>query len=230
MFFPSLSLKISSQHQISTAVSGLVWENRATLPLPRSWLRSPTSTPKPRAEGSSPSAPAKNREASTMLASLFFVSAHKDSATRCGCALRSACRGASACQWHASYEPTEAAAETKSFCPCQKSQVSLLRYLTFSLACSRIWQQGAAAGPPAVRVVGACSPVGCVQAPVSAPASVGAERSPPGSSTRGGSRDKSFCPCQKTGGNTGFSPVFFLPVLHGFVVHFGSDTGFSHLV
>ena len=34
-----------------------------------------------------------------MLASLFFVSAHKDSATRHGCALRSACRGASACQW-----------------------------------------------------------------------------------------------------------------------------------
>ena len=38
-----------------------------------------------------------------MLASLFFVSAHKDSATRHGCALRSACRGASACRWHASY-------------------------------------------------------------------------------------------------------------------------------
>ena len=52
----------------------------------------------------------------------------------------------------------------KSFCPCQKSQVSLLRYLTFSLVCGRIWQRGAAAGPPAVRVVGACSPVGCVQA------------------------------------------------------------------
>ena len=85
---------------------------RATPPLPLSRLRSSTSTPKPRAEGSSPSAPAKNREASTMLASLFFVSAHKDSATRHGCAPRSACRGASACQWHASYEPTEAAAET----------------------------------------------------------------------------------------------------------------------
>ena len=73
----------------------------------------------------------------------------------------------------------------------QKSQVSPLRYLTFSLVCGRIWQQGAPAGPPAVRVVGACSPVGCVQAPVSAPASVGAGRSPLGSSTRGGSRDKS---------------------------------------
>ena len=78
----------------------------------------------------------------------------------------------------------------KSFCPCQKSQVSLLRCLTFSLVCGRIWQRGTAA-PCAVRVVGACSPVGCVQAPVSAPASVGAGRSPLGSSTRGGSRDKS---------------------------------------
>ena len=86
-----------------------------------------------------------------MLASLFFVSAHKDSATRHGCALRSACRGASACRWHASYEPTEAAAETKS-----------------------------------------------------------------------------FCPCHKTGENTGFSPVFFLHVLHGYVVHFGSDFWFFH--
>ena len=61
-------------------------------------------------------------------------------------------------------EPTEPAGETKSFCPCQKSQVSLLRYLTFSLVSGKIWQQGLPAGPPAVRVVGACSPVGCVQA------------------------------------------------------------------
>ena len=35
----------------------------------------------------------------------------------------------------------------------QKSQVSLLRYLIFSLVCGRIWQQGTAA-PCAVRVVG----------------------------------------------------------------------------
>ena len=41
----------------------------------------------------------------------------------------------------------------KSFCPCQKSQVSLLRYLTFSLVCGRIWQRGTAA-PCAVRVEG----------------------------------------------------------------------------
>ena len=63
---------------------------------------------------------------------------------------KTACRGASACRWHASYEPTGAGAETKS-----------------------------------------------------------------------------FCPCHKTGENTGFSPVFFLHVLHGYVVHLGSDTGFS---
>ena len=35
---------------------------------------------------------------------------------------------------------------------------------------------------------------------------------------------KSFCPCHKTGENTGFSPVFFLHVLYGNGVHFGSDT------
>ena len=74
------------------------------------------------------------------------------------------------------------------------------------------------------------SPVALCCEPVSAAASVGAGRSPLGSSTRGGSRDKSFCPCHKTGGNTEFSPVFFLPVLHGFGVRFGSDSGFSHLV
>ena len=45
----------------------------------------------------------------------------------------------------------------------QKSQVSLVRYLTFSLVCGRIWQQGAPAGPPAVRVVGRWSPVATVQ-------------------------------------------------------------------
>ena len=107
-------------------------------------------SPKPRAEGSSPSAPAKNREASTMLASLFFVSAHKDSATRHGCALRSACRGGLQ-PGGLRPGPTEAAAETKF-----------------------------------------------------------------------------FCPCHKTGENTGFSPVFLFHVLHGYVVHFGSDSWFSH--
>ena len=123
----------TEKHQTSTAVFLAGWKNWVTQPLPRSLCAVSTSTPKPRAEGSSPSAPAKNREASTMLASLFFVSAHKDSATRHGCAPRSACRGASACQWHSA-------------------------------------------------------------APVSAPASVGAGRSPPGSSTRGSRRDQVLLP------------------------------------
>ena len=39
---------------------------------------------------------------------------------------------------------------------------------------------------------------------------------------------KSFCPCHKTGENTGFSPVFFFHVLHGNGVRFGSDSWFSH--
>ena len=46
---------------------------------------------------------------------------------------------------------------------------------------------------------------------------------------RAGRRDKSFCPCQKTGENTGFSPVCFFHVLHGFWVHFGSVFWFPHL-
>ena len=47
------------QHQTSTALSGTCGRIRVTLVLPRSPVRFPTSTPKPRAEGSSPSAPAK---------------------------------------------------------------------------------------------------------------------------------------------------------------------------
>ena len=82
----------------------------------------------------------------------------------------------------------------KSFCPCQKSQVSLLRYLTFSLVCGRIWQRGTVASH-AVRVVGRVRAGGTqATAPVSAPASVGAGRSPPGSSTRAGSRDQVLLP------------------------------------
>ena len=96
--------------------------------------------------------------------------------------------------------------------PLPKSQVSLLRYLTFSLVCGRIWQRGAPAGPPAVRVVGACSPVGCVQAPVSAPASVGAGRSPLGSSTPAGSRDQVLLPLPKKSGIASAVPGFFVSV------------------
>ena len=47
-------------------------------------------------------------------------------ATRCGrrpaCG---ACRGASACRWHASYEPTEAAAETSPSAPATKPAETL---------------------------------------------------------------------------------------------------------
>ena len=46
-----------SQHQTSTTFSELVREDGSTLLLPRSPARFLTSTPKPRAEGSSPSAP-----------------------------------------------------------------------------------------------------------------------------------------------------------------------------
>ena len=58
-FSPVLARKISSQHQTSTAPFLTCGRNRATPALPCSLLHFPTSTPKPRAEGSSPSAPAK---------------------------------------------------------------------------------------------------------------------------------------------------------------------------
>ena len=148
--FVCFGTKIFSQHQISTTLLGLVRENRATPVLTRSLVRSPTSTPKPRAEGSSPSAPAKKeRQASACLS--FFVSAHKDSATRHGCAPAQCVSWGPAARWAASRPD------------------------------------------------------------------------------RGDSRDKSFCPCQKTGENTGFSPVCFFHVLHGFWVHFGSVFWFPHL-
>ena len=55
----ALAYQKTSQHQTSTALFGTCGENWVTPALPRSRLCSPTSTPKPRAEGSSPSAPAK---------------------------------------------------------------------------------------------------------------------------------------------------------------------------
>ena len=51
-----------------------------------------------------------------------------------------------------------------------------------------------------------------------------------GAAPEAAAETKSFCPCHKTGGNTGFSPVLFFHVLHGYVVHFGSNSGFSHPV
>ena len=58
-FSPVLARKISSQYQTSTTRFLIYAKNRGTPGLPRSLVLSPTSTPKPRAEGSSPSAPAK---------------------------------------------------------------------------------------------------------------------------------------------------------------------------
>ena len=101
LHFNSLSRR--REHQTSTAPPGLAAGIGRHRDLHRSPLRFLTSTPKPRAEGSSPSAPAK------------------------------------------------------------KVRYPLLRHLTFSLVCGMSWQRGTAA-PRAVRVVGACSPVGCVQA------------------------------------------------------------------
>ncbi len=57
-----------------------------------------------------------------MLASLFFVSAHKDSATRCGCALRSACRGGERAPVALCREPTEAAAKPSPSAPAKKER------------------------------------------------------------------------------------------------------------
>lgn len=77
---------------------------------------------------------------------------------------------------------------------------------------------------------GASEPRWRSAAPVSAPASAGAGRSPLGAAPGAAGVTKSFCPCRKTGGNTGFSPVSFFHVLHGYVVRVGLKSGFSHLV
>ncbi|MFQ9987098.1 hypothetical protein, partial [Neglectibacter timonensis] len=49
-----------------------------------------------------------------------YLSAFRYRAEGVGNEVRPACRGASTCQWHVLYEPTEPAGETTSFCPCQK--------------------------------------------------------------------------------------------------------------
>ena len=80
-------LKVFPQHQISTALWGLDRGDRATPPLLRSRWCVPTSTPKPRAEGSSPSAPAKKERQASACLSFFVVTGGEASA-------RGACRGA----------------------------------------------------------------------------------------------------------------------------------------
>ena len=93
VFWEHSDLENPLQHQTSTTLLWLLRENPSTLPLSCSRCCVSTSTPKPRAEGSSPSAPAKNGEVSRVLTSPFFVSVPNVLATRHGCALRSACRG-----------------------------------------------------------------------------------------------------------------------------------------
>ena len=129
-----------SKHQTSTTLLSFEQGNRATLPLSCSLCAVSTSTPKPRAEGSSPSAPAKNREASTMLASLFFVSAHKDSATRHGCALRSACRGVSERQWRSAANRPRRQPRPSPSAPAKKPAKTLgFRRFPFFMCCIAIW-------------------------------------------------------------------------------------------
>ena len=82
-FFPEMG-KISPQHQTSTTLSPTCGGNRATPAFPCSRLCSPTSTPKPRAEGSSPSAPAKN-SATAFAVALFFVMAVGETEARGAC-------------------------------------------------------------------------------------------------------------------------------------------------
>ena len=74
-----------------------------------------------------------------MLASLFFVSAHKDSATRHGCALRSACRGGLQ-PGGLRPGPTEAAAETSPSAPATKPAETLgFRRFPFFICCMAMW-------------------------------------------------------------------------------------------
>ena len=69
-------LKVFPQHQISTTLSRSCEKNRTTPALPCSLWAVLTSTPKPRAEGSSPSAPANSlvpRPCENRMAWGFFV-------------------------------------------------------------------------------------------------------------------------------------------------------------
>ena len=113
--FPSrFCLGFFSQHQTSTTLFWSCGRNRTTPPLPCSLVHFSTSTPKPRAEGRWPSV------------------------ALCRAGLGSPPRSVlGAPHWGAAPQP---AAENKSFCHFQKSQVSLLRCLAFSLVCGMVWQ------------------------------------------------------------------------------------------
>ena len=84
----------TEKHQTSTAVFLAGWKNWVTQPLPRSLCAVSTSTPKPRAEGSSPSAPAKKERQASACLSFFVVTGVKPRhAERVGHRRRSAACG-----------------------------------------------------------------------------------------------------------------------------------------
>ena len=84
VFWEHSDLENPLQHQTSTTLLWLLRENPSTLPLSCSRCCVSTSTPKPRAEGSSPSAPAKN-SATAFAVALFFVMAVGETEARGAC-------------------------------------------------------------------------------------------------------------------------------------------------
>ena len=99
-------------------------------------------SPKPRAEGSSPSAPAKTKKTPAGVF-LFWLglnnsnTRHAERVEGCGSPVETSARSAEA--------PTEPAGETKSFCPCQKETVTILVTVSFLLdkTCPRHARAGA---------------------------------------------------------------------------------------
>ena len=73
---------------------------------------------------------------------------------------KTAHQGTSVCRWHANYEPAGSKAKTETCCPCQKSQVSLLRYLTFFVSARNILATKWGLVPRGA-YHGACNPMGC---------------------------------------------------------------------
>ena len=104
-------------------------------PLKPHKIRKEYYPPKPRAEGSSPSAPAKKKKSRfTALFSFSFVqmvlkTRHAERAEGCGSPVETSkhlrCLEA----------PTEPAGETKSFCPCQKEKAPIQSVLFLFRSC-----------------------------------------------------------------------------------------------
>ena len=93
----------------------------------------------------------------------------------------------------------------KSFCPCQKRRYCFCSGAVFCHWAERLGNE-ARLRPAQCVSWGERAPVALCRGPTEAAAET-----------------KSFCPCQKTGENTGFSPVSFFHVLHCYLVHFGSN-------